>query len=111
MWQDAHELVLKAYRVSGQFPISERYGLSSQLQRAAVSVAANIAEGSGRRSRADFRRFIDFAAGSTSEVQYYSKVAADLGLVDDLTAESLRSSAVSIRRQLHALARTLADRR
>lgn len=101
-------LVIDVYRATRRFPSTERYGLTSQVRRAAVSVAANIAEGAGRRSDPDFRCFLDIAAGSTSGVQYYARLAADLDLMDAATSGSLRRTSVAIRRQLHALGESLA---
>ena len=79
VWQKDHEFVLEAYRFSSVFPRPETYGLSSQLRRAAVSVAANIAEGFRKRGRADKARFMNTAEGSIEECRYYLILAQDLG--------------------------------
>ncbi len=79
VWQKAHQLVLGVYRASGSFPKSETYGLCSQLRRAAVSVAANIAEGFRKRGKADKVRFLNIAQGSLEESRYYLILARDLG--------------------------------
>jgi four helix bundle protein len=71
------------------FPSDERYGLTSQIRSAAVSVAANIAEGSGRESLQDFRRFVYQAQGSLSEAEYYLHLANSLGYVEDGEFERL----------------------
>jgi len=68
-WQKAHRLTLKVYRLTSDLPDSERFGLTSQLRRAAASIGANIAEGCGRSTRADLRRFLSIASGSASELQ------------------------------------------
>jgi four helix bundle protein len=78
VWQRAHQFVLGAYHLSRAFPQSETYGLSSQLRRAAVSVAANIAEGFKKRGRADKLRFFNIAQGSIEESRYYLILARDL---------------------------------
>ena len=69
-WQAAHELAVEVYRVTSSWPLSERYGLVAQIRRAAFSAPANIAEGSARRGPREFRRFVDIALGSISEVEY-----------------------------------------
>ena len=89
VWQKAHVFVLSAYRISGGFPRFEHYGLTSQFRRAAVSIAANIAEGFKKRGRADKARFLNVAQGSLEECRYYLILIRDLGYADavDLTAE------------------------
>jgi four helix bundle protein len=82
VWQKAHAFVLAAYRVTESFPKSELYGLTSQFRRAAVSIAANIAEGFKKRSPNDKARFLNIAQGSLEECQYYLILAKDLGFSD-----------------------------
>jgi four helix bundle protein len=79
VWQKAHLFVLAVYRLSGAFPKHEIYGLSSQFQRAAVSIAANIAEGFRKRSKAEKVRILNIAQGSVEECRYYLILAKDLG--------------------------------
>ena len=78
-WEKCHELVLAVYTITDAFPTDERYGLVSQLRRAAFSAAANIAEGSAKRGCREFRRYLDISLGSLSEVSYTLRVARDLG--------------------------------
>lgn len=78
VWQKAHEFVLGVYEYSVGFPRSEAYGLTSQLRRAAVSIAANIAEGFRRRGDADKVRMLNIAQGSLEECRYYLILANDL---------------------------------
>ena len=80
-WRACHELALATYRISSEFPKHELYGLTSQMRRAAVSAAANIAEGSARRGPFELRRFLDIALGSLSELRCSALLARDLGLV------------------------------
>ncbi|MFT3829482.1 MAG: four helix bundle protein [Opitutaceae bacterium] len=82
VWQKAHAFVLAAYRLTDAFPKSELYGLTSQFRRAAVSIAANIAEGFKKRSPSDKARFLNIAQGSLEECQYYLILAKDLGFAD-----------------------------
>jgi four helix bundle protein len=79
VWQKAHAMVLAVYRQTRSFPKDEQFGLVSQMRRAAVSVAANIAEGFKRRSRPDKARLMNIAEGSLEELRYYQILAHDLG--------------------------------
>lgn len=78
-WVACHELVLSVYRLTAEWPVRERYGLISQARRAAYSTAANIAEGSAKRGVPEFRRFLNIALGSISELTYILQLARDLG--------------------------------
>jgi len=110
IWKLSHELALSVYRVVRSFPDEERYGMSSQMQRAAVSVPANIAEGSGRPSYADFARFLGIALGSLSEVDYYTLMAKDLGCIDTATADGLSSCITDLRRMMTRFRATVIGR-
>jgi len=78
VWQKAHQFVLAIYRFTEGFPKSETYGLSQQLRRAAVSIAANIAEGFKKKGKADKARFMNMSQGSVEECRYYLILAQDL---------------------------------
>ena len=78
VWRKAHQVVLRVYQLTADFPQWENYGLCSQLRRAAVSVAGNIAEGFRRRGRADKLRLLNIAEGSLEECRYYLILAQDL---------------------------------
>src|SRR3954467_7958143 len=79
VWQKAHLFVLQAYRLTSRFPREELFGLTSQLRRAAVSIAANIAEGFKRRGKADKLRFYNTSQASIEECRYHLILARDLG--------------------------------
>jgi four helix bundle protein len=84
-WKRAHELVLRVYGASKGFPSDERFGLTSQMRRAAVSIPANIAEGFKRRTKRDKVHFYNISQGSLEELRYYWILARDLKyLVDDI---------------------------
>ncbi|MGC1272935.1 MAG: four helix bundle protein [Planctomycetaceae bacterium] len=90
VWQKAHALVLNVYKASAALPNEERYGLTSQMRRAAVSVPANIAEGYRKLGRADKIRYLNIAQGSLEEVRYYLILTNDFGyLTTDALAEQL----------------------
>jgi len=78
VWQKAHKLVLEVYKTTTAFPRHEAYGLSSQMRRAAVSIAANIAEGFRKRGKGDKARFLNIAEGSLEESHYYLILAQDI---------------------------------
>ncbi len=101
VWQRAHQLVLGVYRVTRQFPTEERYGLTPQLQRAAVSVPANIAEGFKRRGKADKIKFYNISETSLEEVKYYFILAKDLEYIAD--NQQLMADAEVISRMLYRL--------
>ena len=81
VWQKAHRFVLSVYQLSENFPRKELYGLTSQLRRAAISVAANIAEGFKKKSKLEKVRFLNIAQGSLEECRYYIILANDLKYV------------------------------
>ena len=80
-WRLSHQVVLGVYRATTGWPARELYGLTSQARRAAFSIAANISEGVAKRGQREFRRFLDNALGSTSELCYILLVARDLELL------------------------------
>lgn len=82
-WQKAHQFVLMTYQTTKGFPDYERFGLCSQFQRAAVSIAANIAEGYKKLSKADKLRFFNISQGSLEECRYYCVLSKDLGYIDE----------------------------
>ncbi|MBI3398063.1 MAG: four helix bundle protein [Deltaproteobacteria bacterium] len=83
VWKKAHELVLEAYKVTRYFPNEEKFSLVSQMRRAAVSIAANIAEGFRKRTLKDKANFYNMSQGSLEELRYYVILSADLGYLKD----------------------------
>lgn len=100
VWPAAHSYALSVYRVTASFPREERFGLTSQLRRAAVSIAANIAEGCGRGTDADARRHFQIALGSACEALSLALHARDLGMLTGEPFESLEQALGSVRRML-----------
>jgi four helix bundle protein len=89
VWQKAHEFVLAVYGMTEHFPKTEIFGLTAQLRRAAVSVAANIAEGFKKRGPADKLRFLNIAQGSLEECRYYLILCRDLRYADSAQVQAL----------------------
>lgn len=107
VWNKAHALTLGIYHVTRHFPPQEMYGLTSQLRRASASIAANLAEGTGRGTDADFGRFVQMAMGSASEVEYDLLLGRDLELLAETDYETLSGSVVEVKRMLAALLQRL----
>ena len=107
VWQDAVSYVTLIYKTAGQLPWFEKKGLCDQLQRAAVSISSNIAEGAGRPSDADFAHFLDIALGSCYEVETQLIIAKNIGYIDDNSHKNLHEGIIIIERQLIALIRAL----
>ena len=111
VWKKAHELTLAVYRATKHFPKDETYGLTSQMRRSSASIAANIAEGCGKRTDADFARFVQNAFGSASELEYHLLLARDLGLLKAAEYEDLCLNTVEVKKMFSGLLRKLnADR-
>ena len=109
-WQKAFALEGACYRASRAFPDDERYGLTSQLRRAAASVAANIAEGNGRMSRGDYVRYLRIAHASLRETENHLLRAADSGYLDADSSAGLLALASDVGRLLGALIRSLSTK-
>ena len=103
VWEKALALTLDVYQETRCFPREEIYGLTSQLRRAAASVAANIVEGCGRRSDGEFTRFLQIARGSASELECHLLLARDLHLLNEEAFRSLDTKVVEVQRMLTGL--------
>ena len=88
-WRECHELALAVYAASKTFPGDERYGLTSQIRRAAFSAPVNIVEGSARKSRKEYRRFLDISLSSLTELGYALRFMAEAGLLPEVTWRQL----------------------
>ncbi len=102
LWKEAHGFTLQIYTATGKFPKEELFGLTSQIRRATVSIAANIAEGCGRHSSKDFAHFLQISLGSINETDYMILLAKDLNYISenqftDLAEKANKLRAMSIR--------------
>jgi four helix bundle protein len=107
VWQKAIDLSVSVYDFTGEFPGSELYGLSSQMRRASVSVASNIAEGSARGTKRDFRQFVKLARGSNCELQTQPVIAGHLGFGNRGKCEELEALSQEIGKMLSGLSKYL----
>ena len=103
VWKEAVDYATFVYEVTGKLPWFEKKGLCDQLQRAAVSISSNIAEGAARPSDADFAHFLDFSLGSAFEVETQLMIAKNVGYMDEAHYNELISKLSSIERQLNGL--------
>ena len=103
VWKRSHALVLDLYRLSAGFPADERFGLTSQIRRAAASVPTNIAEGSKRKSQRDYAHFLNLAEASLAETDYLILLSRDLTYLTTDQAEPLQQEVSEISRMLYAL--------
>lgn len=103
VWQKSRELVKEVYNLTSAFPVEERFGLTSQLRRASISVSSNIAEGSTRWSKKDQARFYEIAYGSLIEILNQAILSADLGFLKTAKLASIRERIDTIGRMLNSL--------
>jgi four helix bundle protein len=101
VWHKAHSLALAVYRGTKNFPQDERFGLTAQMRRAAVSIPSNIAEGCGRATDRDLARFCTIAAGSATELKYQLLLAKDLGFLKDDEHNALVDMASEVTKMIH----------
>ena len=109
VWQKSIVLADLPYRLTQRFPAEERFGLCSQMRRAAVSISSNLAEGCSRGSRVDFRRFIEIATGSAYELSSQAVIARNQGLLTEEGHQQIYSSTLEIVRMLSGLHKSLQD--
>ncbi len=107
VWEKSHRLVLAIYEATTPFPKNELYGITSQIQRAAVSVPTNIAEGCGKDSDAELGRYFKIAMGSSSELEYLLLLAHDLGYLIDDQYDQLQDNLVEVRKMLNSFIQKL----
>ena len=111
VWVKAHRLVVSIYEVTQPFPSEERFGLTRQIRRTAVSIPSNIAEGCGRNTEPEMARFLDIASGSASELDYQILLARDLRYLDEDNYQKLAHQVQEVRRMLYAFMKKVAPDR
>lgn len=110
VWQKAMDLVVECYRATEQFPKSETFGLGSQLQRAGVSIPANIAEGRARQHTKEFLQYLSIAYGSLAELETHILIAERLKYIDSDKSSDLVDKTATVGRMINGLRRSLKKR-
>ncbi len=108
VWRKAHELALHAHRAATQIRGSQYLSLKSQIIRAAMSIPANIVEGRAQKSEREFGRFLNYALGSTSELEYHLIVARDIKVLSEDEFQILSARLLQVRKMLHGLLNRIA---
>jgi len=103
VWQKSHELVLKIYDITKDFPRDELFGLTSQIRRAAVSIPSNIVEGKARGSNKEYKRFLLMARGSLEELKYQILLSKDLGYINGEQYDNITMFTNEVGKMLNAL--------
>ncbi len=103
VWERSHILTLAIYKATGNFPREETYGLTRQMRRCSVSIAANLAEGCGKRGNNEFQRYLQIASGSASELDYHLLLSRDLRFLSSADHDILARQLGELRRMLTSL--------
>jgi four helix bundle protein len=106
-WKDATDLAVRTYEITKTFPKEELFGITSRLRRASISISSNIAEGTGRKSKRDFKQFIHMASGSLNEVENLLIICFRLNLLTDRTYHELKEKVKKVGRLIGGLLRYL----
>jgi four helix bundle protein len=107
VWQKAYQLCLNIYKVTGSFPADEKFGMTSQMRRAAISIPSNIAEGYGRKTIPDYVRCLYIAYGSTCELETQTLLSGDLEYLNEKIKVSSLEKINEVERMLMALIKAL----
>ncbi|QCW99865.1 four helix bundle protein [Aggregatimonas sangjinii] len=103
VWEQGHAITLAVYKETQRFPKSEEFGLKGQMRRAAYSIPSNIAEGCGRESDAEFKRFLIISQGSASELEYFLILSRDLEYIDEATYQEMDNEVNKTKRSINNL--------
>ncbi len=107
IWQKSHLLTLKIYSSTHNFPKDEMFGIISQMRRSSSSVPTNIAEGCGRNSNAEMKRFLIIATGSLSELEYQLILSKDLLYLSETSSKDLQNELIEIRKMIYSFIKNL----
>jgi four helix bundle protein len=107
VWQKSYQLCLKIYRITADFPKEEKFGLTSQVRRSVLSVPSNIAEGYGRKTTADYIKFLYIAYGSNCELETQIMLSGDLDYIDRTMVKEILDEINEVERMLKALIKSL----
>lgn len=107
VWQKAHELVLKVYKLVAEFPSEEKFRLADQICRSAISIPANIVEGQSRQTTREYLQFLYHARGSVEEIRYHLFLAKDLGYLRPSDYAHLEAEYEQVSRMLNSLIQSL----
>ena len=110
VWSKSHQLVLRVYEATRQFPREELYGLTGQMRRAATAIPANIAEGCGKDTDSELARYMQISMGSASELEYHLLLARDLQYLDASIHQDLNAKTVEVKRMLAPFIKRLRKR-
>jgi four helix bundle protein len=111
VFKKAHSLTLKIYALSQNFPKDEKLALTSQMRRAAASIASNLLEGSHRLHTREYRHFVGISKGSAGELKYHALLAKDLGYISQSEYDTVRTGLEEVSRMLNGLVRSLSTQR
>lgn len=106
-WQKSNTLTLAVYKITQDFPDTEKWGLVSQMRRCSVSISSNIAEGYGRQTSRDKKRFLTIASGSATELESQIFVCEKLGLIDENAYQELTDRCVEVHKLINGLKRSI----
>lgn len=107
IWKDSIKMAKNIYAISSEFPVHEKYGIGSQLQRAAVSISANIAEGSGRSSNMDFKRFLTISVASAYELETLLTIAKEVGYLEEKSYSDVIQELHYLQKMIHKFTQQL----
>ena len=110
IWNSGKEIAIEIYKISNKFPMEEKYGISSQMQRAAVSVPSNIAEGSGRQYNKEFIQFLNLSKGSLYELMTQLEIVYELNYINESDFKGINEKCIILAKRINAMIKSLKDK-